>query len=168
MSPPNRQPATEQPVTEAMVWEILEQVEDPEIPVISVVDLGIIRRVRLGPEGIAVELMPTFLGCPALGMMRDAIEERVGRLGPVRVEIVRDEAWSTERISEAGRRRLRDAGLAPPPPGRVMELPLLPVAECPHCGGRQTLLESAFGPTPCRAIHYCRSCRQPFEQFKAV
>ena len=158
----------EKPLTEAMVWEILEQIEDPEIPTVSMVDLGIIRRVRLEPSAIVVELMPTFLGCPALGMMREMIVERVGRLGPVRVDLVRDEAWSSERISEAGRRKLHDSGFAPPPRGRVMELPLLPVAECPYCGAHDTTLESAFGPTPCRAIHYCRACRQPFEQFKAV
>ena len=164
----NKHEAANKPSTEAMIWEILEQIEDPEIPTISMVDLGIIRRVRLDPDGVVVELMPTFLGCPALEMMRDMIKERVGRLGPVGVEIVRDEAWTTERISEAGRRKLHDSGFAPPARGRVAELPLLAVAECPYCGSHETALESSFGPTPCRAIHYCRACRQPFEQFKAV
>ena len=163
-----RRRTPDKPVTEAMVWGILDLIEDPEIPAVSMVDLGIIRGVRLDPEAIVVELMPTFLGCPALEMMRDMIVERVGRLGPVHVDLVRDEAWSTERISEAGRRKLHDSGFAPPPRGRVVDLPLLTAAECPYCGAHDTALESAFGPTPCRAIHYCRACRQPFEQFKAV
>jgi ring-1,2-phenylacetyl-CoA epoxidase subunit PaaD len=156
------------PGTQHSVWAILRTVNDPEIPTLSVVDLGIIRRVRLEDEGIVVELMPTFLGCPAIGMMREMIEERVGTLGPTRVELVRDEAWTSERISEEGRGKLRASGFAPPPRGDLLELTVLPVAECPYCGSRNTALDSPFGPTACRAIHYCRSCRQPFEQFKAV
>jgi ring-1,2-phenylacetyl-CoA epoxidase subunit PaaD len=152
------------------VWDILREVMDPEIPALSVVDLGIIRRVRVeGDDGlIVVELMPTFLGCPAIGMMQEAIEQRVGALGPVRVEVVRDEAWTSARITEEGRRRLHDSGFAPPPRGDLIALTVLPTVECPHCGSRDTLLDSPFGPTACRAIHYCRACRQPFEQFKAV
>lgn len=152
----------------AEVWEILRRVEDPEIPTLSVVDLGIIRGVRVGPDAIVVELMPTFLGCPALAMMREMIAERVGRLGPTRVELVRDEAWTTARITEEGRRRLVATGFAPPPRGDLLELTMLPPAACPYCGSADTALDSPFGPTPCRAIHYCRACRQPFEQFKAV
>jgi ring-1,2-phenylacetyl-CoA epoxidase subunit PaaD len=150
------------------VWDILRTVYDPEIPTLSVVDLGIIRRVREEDGGIVVELMPTFLGCPAIGMMREEIEQRLGALGPVRVEIVRDEAWTSARITEEGRAKLRASGFAPPPRTDLLELTVLPAAQCPYCGSRNTLLDSPFGPTACRAIHYCRSCRQPFEQFKAV
>lgn len=152
---------------EAAVWEILGRIADPEIPGISLVDLGVIRRVDAGADGVLVELMPTFLGCPAIDLMQAAIREHVGTLAPVRVELVRDEAWTTERISPIGRERLRAAGFAPPPPG-PFDLMLTPVAECPYCGSRRTALESSFGPTPCRAIYYCSACRQPFEQFKAV
>ncbi|MHB8575214.1 MAG: 1,2-phenylacetyl-CoA epoxidase subunit PaaD [Dehalococcoidia bacterium] len=153
---------------ERAIWEALREVADPGIPTLSVVDLGIIRAVRTEPGRAVIELMPTFLGCPAIGMIRQAIEVRIAELSPVAVELVRDEAWSSERISEAGRRVLRESGFAPPPRGDEFELTVLPVAESPYSGSRSTLLESAFGPTPCRAIHYCRSCRQPFEQFKAV
>ncbi len=171
---------------EASVWEMLATIHDPEIPAISLVDLGVIRAVRIeadeprsAPAGsnaqhptlntrIVVELMPTFLGCPAIGMMREMIEARVGALGSVRVALVRDEAWTTERITEEGRRRLHGAGFAPPPRGDLLQITALPVAECPYCGSRATTLDSAFGPTACRAIHYCNACRQPFEQFKMV
>ena len=149
-------------------WALLGEVFDPEIPTLSVVDLGIIRRVREEDGGVVVELMPTFLGCPAIGMMREMIIERLAELGPVRVDLVRDEAWTSERITEDGRRKLRESGFAPPPRGNLIELTVLPVAECPYCASRNTTLDSSFGPTACRAIHYCRNCRQPFEQFKAV
>ncbi len=155
-------------VDEAAVWAALDEVHDPEIPAISVVDLGVIRRVRGEGGEIVVELMPTFLGCPALEMMREAIVERVGRLGSVRVDLVRDEAWTTDRISEHGREHLRVSGFAPPPRGDLIDVFERTGAACPYCGSHETLVESAFGPTACRAIHYCRACRQPFEQFKAV
>jgi ring-1,2-phenylacetyl-CoA epoxidase subunit PaaD len=153
---------------ERRAWALLEEVYDPEIPTLSVVDLGVIRAVRVGDERIVVELMPTFLGCPAIAMMRDEIASRLGVLGPVLVELVRDEAWTSDRISERGREKLRMSGFAPPPRGEAVALMELTGAACPYCGSTDTLLESAFGPTPCRAIHYCRGCRQPFEQFKPV
>lgn len=149
-------------------WRLLGEVCDPEIPTLSVLELGMIRSVLERDGTLVVELMPTFLGCPALDMIREAIAGRLAGLGPVSVELVRDEPWSSERISEAGRRKLQQTGFAPPPRGDLLELTVIPVADCPYCGSRNTLLDSPFGPTPCRAIHYCRSCRQPFEQFKAV
>lgn len=156
------------PLEEA-VWAVLRGIADPEIPALSLVDLGMIRRVSAGSEEeVVVELMPTFLGCPALTLMRSMIEEQVGTLAPVRVEIVRDEAWTTERISEEGRAKLLASGFAPPPRAALRELPVLAAVPCPYCGSQETTLESAFGPTPCRAVHYCRSCRQPFEQIKPV
>jgi ring-1,2-phenylacetyl-CoA epoxidase subunit PaaD len=154
--------------TEAAVWVILREIPDPEIPALSLVDLGMIRRVQVGPGGIVIELMPTFLGCPALYLMAEVVEDRVRPLGPVQVAIVRDEAWSTDRITGEGRRKLAACGFAPPPRGDASPQTSPPAARCPYCGSDNTVLESAFGPTPCRAIHYCRTCRQPFEQFKPV
>jgi ring-1,2-phenylacetyl-CoA epoxidase subunit PaaD len=151
-----------------LAWTFLREVFDPELPTLSVVDLGIIRRVREENGGLVVEMMPTFLGCPAIGMMREQIAARLAELGPVRVDLVRDEAWTSERITEEGRRKLHAAGFAPPPRGNLIELTVLPLAQCPYCGSRATTLDSPFGPTACRAIHYCHTCRQPFEQFKAV
>lgn len=155
-------------VTEEEIWDALREVADPEIPTINVVDLGIIRSVELG-EGVRVEMMPTFVGCPALEIMRRDIGERLNEFGEVEVKVVFDEPWTTERITPAGREMLKSAGLAPPPRGDILltPIPAEPVA-CPHCGSTETQIENLFGPTPCRSIFYCRACRQPFERFKAV
>ncbi len=156
----------------AAVIDALREVADPEIPVISVVDLGVIGDVSLEPGRIRVELLPTFVGCPALDPMREAVAERLRSLAPdreVEVAVVFDPPWTTERISPLGRRRLTESGFAPPVSGRsgmpvVLDVPV----PCPWCGSRRTVLENAFGPTACRAIRYCTDCRQPFEQFKQV
>ncbi len=156
------------------IWQALAEIPDPEIPAISLVDLGVIGEVRIGPELVHVELLPTFVGCPAIDVMRQRIGERLVELGiaeRVEVEVSFATPWTSERISEAGRERLRLSGFAPP----VMtagdgldELAVLPIAECPYCGSRSTTLENPFGPTLCRAIYHCAECRQPFEQFKRV
>src|SRR5581483_3738295 len=99
----------------AAIWDVLREIHDPEIPALSLVDLGVIRDVRVNGDEAVIELMPTFLGCPALDMMRDEIEARTAALGPTRVESVRDEAWTSDRITDEGRRRLQDSGFAPPP-----------------------------------------------------
>ncbi len=157
---------------ESAVWAALHDVHDPEIPAISVVDLGVVRSVETGEGRVRVELLPTFVGCPQIDIMRAAVEERLSEFADeVEVEISFAEPWTSERISEAGRRALSQSGFAPPPAdveddGRA--LPVLPVAECPYCGSRNTTFENAFGPTLCRAIYHCADCRQPFEQFKMV
>jgi ring-1,2-phenylacetyl-CoA epoxidase subunit PaaD len=160
-------PQAQKAASAEQVWQRLAGVADPELPALSVVDLGMIRGVRLDGGAIQVELMPTFLGCPALDLIREAIVADLAALGAVTVEIVRDEPWTSDRITAAGREKLRQAGLAPPTP-IPLQLVDWPAVACPHCGSRQTRLDSPFGPTPCRAIHYCRSCRQPFEQFKSI
>jgi ring-1,2-phenylacetyl-CoA epoxidase subunit PaaD len=159
-------------VTEAEVWEALAQVPDPEIPVISIVDLGVIREVRVEAERVRVEFTPTFLGCPALEVMRDAMADKVRELGAEpEVEVLLDDSWSTDRITAEGREKLREAGFAPPTPRS--EGPTLVQLQsngfrCPYCGSRDTALENIFGPTPCRSLRYCRDCKQPFEQFKTI
>jgi ring-1,2-phenylacetyl-CoA epoxidase subunit PaaD len=166
---------TTQQITEQTVFDALQEVMDPEIPVLSIVDLGIVRKVDLSEGSIAVEIMPTFVGCPALEMMKEGIQERLASLAPghtVTVIVTLDEPWTTDRITERGRQTLKSSGFAPPPPGKMPVrgnlIQLMPVAECPYCGSRKTTMENAFGPTLCRAIYYCRDCRQPFEQFKQV
>ena len=160
-------------VTEAQVWEALGEVPDPEIPVISVVDLGVVRDVRIEGERVHVEFTPTFLGCPALEVMRDQMAERIAQLGAKpEVEVVLDDSWSTDRITPAGREKLRESGFAPPTP-RAPEGPQLVQLQsngfrCQYCGSRDTALENIFGPTPCRSLRYCRDCKQPFEQFKTI
>lgn len=154
-------------VTEAQVWDALREVDDPEIPGLSVVDLGIIRRVEVEHDSVRVEVMPTFTGCPAIEMILCGIRERLSCLASsVDVRATFDEAWTTERITARGREHLRSHGMAPPEHSGTIRL--LPSTTCPYCGSRATRLENAFGPTLCRAIYYCGGCRQPFEAFKPV
>lgn len=160
---------------ESAVWAALHDVHDPEIPTISVVDLGVVRSVETRAGSVRVELLPTFVGCPAIDVMREAVVDRLsGFADDVSVEITFAEPWTTERITDAGRDALRAAGFAPPP-RRAGEtdrfltlLPQPPAGECPYCRSHNTTLENAFGPTLCRAIYHCADCRQPFEQFKEV
>jgi ring-1,2-phenylacetyl-CoA epoxidase subunit PaaD len=160
-------------VTADAVWAAFERIPDPEIPVVSLVDLGVIRDVVVEGARVRVELTPTFLGCPALEMMRRALEEAVESLGgDPDVAVITDDAWSTDRISPAGREKLRAAGLAPPAPRAAGPTTLVQLQSkafrCPYCGSTDTRLENIFGPTPCRSLRYCESCRQPFEQFKTI
>ena len=160
-------------VTAEQVWAAIGEIADPEIPVISLVDLGVIRDVDVDGERVRIEFTPTFLGCPALEVMKRAIEEKVSALGaePV-VQVIQDDSWSTDRISAAGRERLRDAGFAPPAPRTAGATTLVQLQSkafcCPYCGSTETRLENIFGPTPCRSIRWCESCRQSFEQFKTI
>ena len=160
-------------VTEAAVWDALAEIPDPEIPVISLVDLGVVRDVAVEGARVRVEFTPTFLGCPALEVMRDAMAEKVRELGgEPDVQVINDDSWSTDRISAEGREKLRESGLAPPTPRGESKPTLVQlqsaVFRCPYCGSTDTRLENIFGPTPCRSLRYCDSCRQPFEQFKTI
>lgn len=165
---PARQPA----VDEAAVRAALADVPDPELPMLSVVDLGIIHRVQVAPgDGpIRVEILPTFVGCPALELIKASIAQRVAAFGrPVEVAAAFEVPWTSDRISPAGRRALESAGIAPPGPADAPNLIALePRVPCPHCGSRDTVLENVFGPTQCRTIRFCRTCRQPFEAIKPV
>jgi ring-1,2-phenylacetyl-CoA epoxidase subunit PaaD len=165
LMPPKGHPQHSALVSE--VWDALADVPDPEIPMISVVDLGIIRTVERDEMHVRVEVMPTFVACPALDIIRETIRERLTGFAPT-VEVVTTfaESWTTERITPEGRRKLRASGFAPPVPGEEMILPVAPA--CPYCGSQHTALENPFGPTLCRAIYYCHDCHQPFEQFKTV
>jgi len=159
-------------VTEDAVWAALAEIPDPEIPVISLVDLGVIKEVVVADHGVRIDFTPTFMGCPALETMEREMRARVAQLGAkVEVRVVLDDSWSTDRISPEGREKLRRAGFAPPTPRVAGKLELVHLQRgfrCPYCGSRDTRLENLFGPTPCRSIRYCRECRQPFEQFKTI
>ncbi|HXG27209.1 MAG TPA: 1,2-phenylacetyl-CoA epoxidase subunit PaaD [Candidatus Binatia bacterium] len=162
------------------VLAALEDVADPEIPNVSIVELGMIEQIEVRPDVIAVELLPTFVGCPALEVIREAVATRLLAFGrPVRVEMTFARPWTTNRISPAGREKLRASGFAPPPhlASTARALPVLgatpagtdePPVECPYCGSARTTLENVFGPTQCRSIRHCVDCRQPFEAFKPV
>ena len=160
-------------VTADQVWHALAEIADPEIPLVSVVDLGVVRDVHVEEGRVRVEFTPTFLGCPALETMREQMSARIAELGAEpEVEVVLDDSWSTDRITPEGREKLRVAGFAPPVPRSASPPRLVQLKSnafrCPYCGSRDTALENIFGPTPCRSLRYCRSCRQPFEQFKTI
>jgi ring-1,2-phenylacetyl-CoA epoxidase subunit PaaD len=160
-------------VTEAQVWDALAEIEDPEIPVISIVDLGVVRDVSVQNGTVRVEFTPTFLGCPALEVMRAQMERKIHALGAEpEVEVIHDDSWTTDKITPEGRERLRQAGFAPPAPREASAPKLVQLQtgafRCPYCGSTETRLENIFGPTPCRSLRYCESCRQPFEQFKTI
>ncbi|MCG3128967.1 MAG: putative 1,2-phenylacetyl-CoA epoxidase, subunit D [Phycisphaerae bacterium] len=154
-------------------WDAIATVRDPEIPPLSIVEMGMIDRVDISDAGGAhVRFMPTFAGCPALLVIREQIEAalRAAGFSDVCVESVFDPPWTSDRVTEEGRRKLKAFGLAPPQKldGGFVSLESLRKVACPYCGSRETVMESPFGPTLCRAIHYCNSCRQSFEQFKPV
>jgi ring-1,2-phenylacetyl-CoA epoxidase subunit PaaD len=160
-------------VTAADVWDALAEIPDPEIPVISLVDLGVVRQVEVEGSQVRVEFTPTFLGCPALEAMREAMNASIRELGAEPdVQVIVDDSWSTDRITPAGREKLREAGFAPPAPRGLSPPSLVQLQrgsfKCPYCGSTDTRLENIFGPTPCRSLRYCASCRQPFEQFKTI
>jgi ring-1,2-phenylacetyl-CoA epoxidase subunit PaaD len=158
-------------VTPATVFEYLDEVKDPEIPVLSLVDLGIIRDVVTNGSKVSIILTPTFVGCPALEMMKTEIREKLMNNGitEVSITISYSHPWSSDDISEKGRIALKKFGLGPPPRGSlIQDLEVLEHVECPRCGGTNTDLKTLFGATLCRSIHYCSVCRESFEQFKPL
>lgn len=155
----------------ARAWDLLDHVPDPEIPVLSVVDLGIVRAVEESPDGrsVTVTVTPTYSGCPATEViMRDVRTALQAAYDDVRVQTRLSPAWTTDWLSDAGREKLHAFGIAPPA-GRT----LLPVVDagapqrCPHCGGSDVEELAAFGSTPCKALWRCGTCREPFDYFKS-
>jgi ring-1,2-phenylacetyl-CoA epoxidase subunit PaaD len=158
----------------ADVMEVLDQVKDPEVPVISIVELGIVRGIEVTGDRVRVDITPTYSGCPA---MRTIEEEVVAALrnygfGEVTVRTVFQPAWTTEWIGEEARRKLREYGIAPPghlDAGAPVQLgQTVRQVACPYCGSTLTELRSQFGSTACKSLHYCTACQQPFEHFKAI
>ena len=155
----------------ADIWRIIGGISDPEIPVISVVELGIIREVYLDRDGVDIAITPTFSGCPAFQAIQDAIKETLEGAGVrlVRIRVRLAPPWSTDWISPEGRQKLKEFGLAPPPRhGNLLQIDQLIIARCPYCDSEDTLLKNSFGSTLCRAIYFCKTCQQPFEQFKPI
>jgi len=170
-------------LTEDQVWAWLAAVPDPEIPVISVVDLGIVRAVAItGDDSVSVTITPTYSGCPAMQVIDEAVREALREHGVGDVTIVTQlsPAWTTDWMSDAGKAKLKGYGIAPPAQ-QVIDISGLrgglaaavarratpaPVVACPHCGSTHTELTSQFGSTPCKALYKCRDCREPFDYFK--
>jgi ring-1,2-phenylacetyl-CoA epoxidase subunit PaaD len=158
-------------VTSQDVYTWLDAVKDPEIPVLSLVDLGVITDVVVDHTTVDIEMTPTFVGCPALDIMKQEITETLLQRGMKEVHIVVNfrDPWSSDKISEKGRRALKEFGLAPPPQGKIFaDLEVLEHVSCPRCDGTNTALKNVFGPTLCRSIHYCFDCQESFEQFKPL
>jgi ring-1,2-phenylacetyl-CoA epoxidase subunit PaaD len=146
---------------ESGVRDLLRTVADPEIPTVSIVDLGMVERISVGADAIEVELLPTFIGCPAQELIRSAVIDVLAPLGrPTVVGFGFRVPWTSDRITDLGRARLANSGFAPPSDPSTVR--------CPYCGSGKVAMDSAFGPTQCRSLFYCRACRQPFEAFKPV
>jgi ring-1,2-phenylacetyl-CoA epoxidase subunit PaaD len=153
------------------IYQWLEEVKDPEIPVLSLVDLGVITEVEVSGNEVKIEMTPTFVGCPALDYMKAEVTTLLKSKGieKVNVEVSYKKAWSSDLISEKGRVALKKYGFAPPPSARVFaDLEILENAICPRCNNTNTEMKSPFGPTLCRSIYYCHDCQEAFEQFKPV
>jgi len=158
-------------MTTEQIYRWLEEVKDPEIPVLSLVDLGVITEVEVSGNAVSIEMTPTFVGCPALDYMKAEVEGLLKNKGLeiVNVEVNYKKAWSSDLISEKGRAALKKYGFAPPPSARVFaDLEILENAICPRCNGINTEMKSPFGPTLCRSIYYFKDCKESFEQFKPV
>lgn len=157
--------------SEAAIWLALNEVPDPELPVVSLVELGIVREVFTREAEVEVVITPTFAGCPAYEVMGEQIRARVEQMGVerVRVRVQHDPAWTSEWITEEARQKLKAAGLAPPPHHQsdFVQVLMDPVA-CPHCDSTNTSLRNSFGSTPCRMIYTCNHCLEPFELFKPL
>jgi ring-1,2-phenylacetyl-CoA epoxidase subunit PaaD len=158
-------------------WAVLDTVPDPEVPALSVRDLGIVRDVVCGDAGTAVVLTPTYSGCPATEVISDSVRQALeaAGYGPVTVTLRRAPAWTTDWISDEGRRKLREYGIAPPGPVEPETAPGVATirirprgVDCPRCGSPQTERLSAFGSTACKAMYRCLACCEPFEHFKPI
>lgn len=163
------------PLTRDRVFEILGEVPDPEVPVISVVELGIVRDAAVRADGsVEVTITPTYSGCPAMFEIESDVRTALEAAGATFVEVrtVLSPAWTTDWIPESAREKLRRYGIAPPGRAEASGLVTLTRARaavpCPWCGSTNTTLRSEFGSTACKAIHVCNSCRQPFDEFKAI
>lgn len=159
---------------ERQVWEALQRVMDPEIPVVSIVEMGMVRDVDVSGTSARVTVLPTFTGCPAIPVIKEDVATAVAAVDDienVEIDFSFDPPWTPDRISDEGRSKLTEFGIAPlsgSGPVLITEIGLPKIVTCPFCGSTNTHNENAFGPTPCRALYYCDSCRNPFEQFKPI
>ncbi|MBI3506072.1 MAG: phenylacetate-CoA oxygenase subunit PaaJ [Proteobacteria bacterium] len=166
-------PATEDPRI-VRAWAVLATVMDPEVPVLSVVDLGIVRAVRTDALGLSIDLTPTYTGCPATAAIRLDVETAIeaAGLGRPRIALVNSPAWTTDWIGAAARERLREYGIAPPSgKASAVRAKLFapdPAVPCPRCASADTRKTSEFGSTACKALYACNACAEPFEYFKCI
>ncbi|MBV0932066.1 1,2-phenylacetyl-CoA epoxidase subunit PaaD [Marinobacterium weihaiense] len=154
------------------LWDLLDQVKDPEVPVLSIWDLGILRDVERDGDHIVVTITPTYSGCPAMNTITDDVIAALKASGYDQVEVKTklSPAWSSEWMSPDGRRKLRNYGIAPPEDAELDDDGLTPDAhaQCPHCSSRNTRRISEFGSTACKALFQCNDCNEPFDYFKKI
>ncbi len=158
-------------VTVEHIWQALNTITDPEIPVVSLVELGIVREVKIDAGSAIVTITPTFAGCPAMHHMREEIFEKLRAIGLEKIEVRTslNPPWTSEWLSEEVRAKINQFGIAPPPHhAGDIAIKLMEAVACPYCGSKDTVMDNAFGPTLCQSLHYCRSCRQSFQRFKPL
>ena len=159
-------------INKEAIYSYLEEINDPEVPVLSIIDLGIVRDVKMNNEELEVVITPTYTGCPAMDMITATIKIQLATLGFKKIKITQalSPAWTTEWMSEKGKRKLKEYGIAPPnPKQQVCDQKLFAEAEavqCPHCNSYHTHRISEFGSTACKALYQCDDCREPFDYFK--
>ena len=160
-------------VSETTIWQYLEEVPDPEVPVLSVIDLGIVRSVMvLSDKEVEITITPTYSGCPAMNYIEKNIRELLGEKGieTIHIQTVLSPAWTTDWMSEAGKEKLLAYGIAPPV-NEVDKLVLFgdsPIVKCPQCHSKNTRMLSQFGSTACKALYQCNDCLEPFDYFKCL
>ena len=155
------------------VWDLLREVEDPEIPVLNVVDMGVVRRVELDGNSVIVDITPTYSGCPAMKTMEEDIEEvlKEQQFEEVKVNVVLSPAWTTDWMTEDARKKLNAYGIAPPAHSTADKSVIMGenrTVKCPQCGSENTVMVSQFGSTACKALWKCKDCLEPFDYFKCI
>jgi ring-1,2-phenylacetyl-CoA epoxidase subunit PaaD len=158
------QPFTQHIIDEKLTWQLLEEVCDPEVPVLSILDLGIVRDIKISGDAIEVFITPTYSGCPAMDAISVDIKMKLLEHGfkNIKVTHVLSPAWTTDWMSEAGKQKLKDYGIAPPRISNDKNT----IVECPQCRSTNTKLLSQFGSTACKALYQCQDCKEPFDYFK--
>ncbi|PCJ28766.1 MAG: phenylacetate-CoA oxygenase subunit PaaJ [Flavobacteriales bacterium] len=160
--------------TKEQIWEFLSEIPDPEIPVISIIELGVLRKVEIENTKIIVTITPTYSGCPAMKVFEDDIISTLNQKGieAVEIKMVYSPAWTTNWMNEAAREKLRKYGIAPPVKGTEDKGVLfgsdLKIVNCPQCNSEDTILKSQFGSTACKALYQCQNCLEPFDYFKCI
>lgn len=157
-------------LTEQDVWQMMNQVMDPEIPVVSILEMGMVRSIEIEGNTARIGIAPTFSGCPALDLIKREVEARIRQAGLVPdVRWTFAPPWSSDWIKPEARQKMASIGLATPPAhAGLLELALTEAVSCPHCGSQNTVQKNSFGPTLCRSIYFCNTCNQPFERFKPI
>ena len=164
---------TNQIVSEEKIWGALREITDPEIPVLNIVEMGIVRDVIIDDEAVAVHITPTYSGCPAMVAIKQLVENTLREMNVehAHVRVIYEEAWTTDWMTDKAKAKLREYGIAPPEKSETGEEDIFKQKaekniKCPYCDSKNTTLQSEFGSTACKAQYFCQHCQQPFEYFK--